>query len=139
MHERTLTCVLSPSIRPASFDQKGHPCEPLEPGRLFQVRKTQDAAVAAALVHMLTRAPPLRHDFSSSINSPESSRPLTSTEQNIKSDPPRVQCVAAAVSVASSGHILPKTTANALDELRGYIDMKDSLVTQGMRSNIQTK
>lgn len=126
--------------RPASFDHKGHPCEPLEPGGLFQVRKTQDAAVTA-LVHMLKRAPPLRHDFSRSINSVVSFTPLTSTEQNVKSDPPRVQhaTAAAVISVASSGHVVPKTTADALDELRGYRDMKDKLLGQGMRSQIQTK
>ncbi|PSS30286.1 Autophagy-related protein like [Actinidia chinensis var. chinensis] len=121
--------------RPGSFDQRGLIRDPLEPRGLFQVRKSQDAAVAA-LVHVLKRAPPLRQDISNSIDLSPSSSHVTLTnpteERNEKSEL-RVQ--SAVISVAS-----PKTTSAALEELRGYREMKDLLLRQkGMRSHTQAK
>ncbi|KAJ0097741.1 hypothetical protein Patl1_27763 [Pistacia atlantica] len=66
--------VTDSSSRPESFDQKGHLCEPLEPGGY--PKKSQDAAVGA-FVCMLKKAPPLRQDFSGSVNLSEASRPET--------------------------------------------------------------
>ena len=130
-----MTDVFGMALRPGSFDQRGLIRDPLEPRGLFQVRKSQDAAVAA-LVHMLKRAPPLRQDISNSIDLSPSSSHVTLTnpteERNEKSEL-RVQ--SAVISVAS-----PKTTSAALEELRGYREMKDLLLRQkGMRSHTQAK
>ena len=131
-----MTDVFGMSLRPGYFDQKGHVCDPLEPGGgLFQVRKSQDVAVAA-LVRMLQRAPPLCQDISNPINLSPSSSHVTLTnlteKQNEKSEP-RVQ--PAAISMAS-----PKTTSAALEELKGYREMKDLLLSQkGMRTHPHMK
>ncbi|KAJ0039695.1 hypothetical protein Pint_27131 [Pistacia integerrima] len=126
--------VTDSSSRPESFDQKGHLCEPLEPGGYPM--KSQDAAVGA-FVCMLKKAPPLRQDFSGSVNLSEASRPETwsSTTQEPRqiSDATSSQ-QGASVSITSSGLVASKTTADALEELRGYKDMKNLLLRQGARS-----
>ncbi|KAF2293198.1 hypothetical protein GH714_038991 [Hevea brasiliensis] len=65
--------MTDPGSRPQSFDQRGLLCDPLERGGLFPIRKSQDAAVGA-LVRMLKKAPPLRQDFSSSVDLLQDSR-----------------------------------------------------------------
>lgn len=82
----------------------------------FQVRKLQDGAVGAH--RLLKKAPPLRQDITNSI---------------ILSEQPGFQN-AASSSVASSGLALPKTTADAFEELRGYRELKDLLLKQSSRS-----
>ncbi|XP_031283908.1 autophagy-related protein 13a [Pistacia vera] len=74
-------------------------------------RKSQDAAVGV-LVHMLRTAPPLRQD--SSIYSSHSLRP---------EDPE------GGVGTAS-GFFMPRKTADALEELRSYREMKDLLLSK---------
>ncbi|KAG5534100.1 hypothetical protein RHGRI_022290 [Rhododendron griersonianum] len=100
--------------RPGSFDQQAHIREPLEPGGFFQVKKSQDGAVSAH--RLLKKAPPLRQDITNSI---------------ISSEEPGVQN-AASLGVVSSGLVLPKTTADALEELRGYTELKDLLLKQNL-------
>uniref|UniRef100_A0A5B6ZS33 Putative autophagy-related protein 13 isoform X1 n=1 Tax=Davidia involucrata TaxID=16924 RepID=A0A5B6ZS33_DAVIN len=123
---------LCTSPRPGSFDQKGHQCESHEPGGLFPVRKSQDAAVGA-LVRMLKKAPPLRQDLSQ----PETSQPETlsncTQEPNKISEETGIQRVASS-SITSSRIVMSKTTADALEELKGYREMKDLLLRQGGRS-----
>ncbi|KAL6993038.1 hypothetical protein U1Q18_011156 [Sarracenia purpurea var. burkii] len=125
--------------RPESFDQKGHLCEPLGPGGFFQVRKSQDAAVGA--YRILKKAPSLHHDISNSINLSEpSSKPENSNNrihcQNKMSEEPEAQH-AASLSVASSSRcVMPKTTADALEELRGHRELKDLLLRQSARSSL---
>lgn len=102
------------SRRPGSFDQQAHIREPLEPGGFFQVKKSQDGAVSAH--RLLKKAPPLRQDITNSI---------------ISSEEPGVQN-AASLGIVSSGLVLPKTTADALEELRGYTELKDLLLKQNL-------
>ncbi|CAL5367858.1 unnamed protein product [Camellia sinensis] len=73
-------------------------------------RKSQDAAVGA-LVHMLRTAPPLRQD--SSCYSSRSSK--TELEGEVG---------------AASGFFLARKTSDALEELRGYREMKDLLLSK---------
>lgn len=108
--------IIYAGSRSGSFDQKAHLHEPLETGGFFQVRKLQDRAVGAH--HLLKKAPPLRQDITNSI---------------ILSEQPGVQN-AASSSVESSGLVLPKTTADAFEELRGYRELKDLLLKQSSRS-----
>lgn len=123
------------SCRHESFDQQGLLSEPLEPGGLFPIR-SQDAAVGA-LVCMLKKAPPLRQDLSSSINSSDATRPEiwrnSNQESSQISEAPSGQH-AASLSVASSSLVASKTTADALEELQGYKEMKNLLLSQGARS-----
>lgn len=118
--------------RRESFDKKGLQSEPLETGGFFPITKSQDAAVGA-LVRMLRKAPPLRQDISSSTSLPEPSR--TERQSNSRDSEEPSDQHAASPSVSSSTSIASKTTADALEELRTYREMKDLLVRQGARSN----
>ncbi|KAF5745154.1 autophagy-related protein 13-like [Tripterygium wilfordii] len=128
--------VTDPGSRPDSFDQKGQLYDPLDPGGLFPIRKSQDAAVGA-LVHMLKKAPPLRQDSSTSIDLSQVSEPETWVdnvqEANQISDTHPCHH-AASSSVTYSRPVATKTTADALQELRVYGEMKNLLLSQGGRS-----
>ncbi|KAK3023507.1 hypothetical protein RJ639_043791 [Escallonia herrerae] len=129
------------AIWPGSFDQAGNPSEPHEPGGSFPVRKSQDAAVGA-LVLMLKKAPPLRQDLSESRNLLQGSRPQmlknrTPEPTQLSDEQGFHQAAASRTSVASSGILASRTTADALEELRGYKDMKDLLLRQGGTSQTQ--
>ncbi|XVF07531.1 hypothetical protein REPUB_Repub06bG0147000 [Reevesia pubescens] len=99
-------------------------------------RKSQDAAVGA-LVHMLKKAPPLRQDISSSISFSEASRPEMWSniiqEQNQISEAVTVEHATSSM-IASSRVVASKTTADALEELRGYKEMKNLLLSEGAKS-----
>ncbi|GAV75162.1 ATG13 domain-containing protein [Cephalotus follicularis] len=127
--------ITDPGSRPESFDKKGNQCEQLEPGGLFPIKKSQDAAVGA-LVRLLKKAPPLRQDFSRLINLSEASKPETRSNSiqvhNQISGAVAVQHTSS--SVASSGLFASKTTAEALEELRGYKEMKSLLISQSCKS-----
>ncbi|KAJ4829787.1 hypothetical protein Tsubulata_040859 [Turnera subulata] len=117
--------------RPESFDQKGLLCDPQGPAVLFPMRKSQDAAVGA-LVRMLKKAPPLRQDFSKSVNvlqvpgSEVGASKLLEGSQNYEGS-----AIQQASAVASSGFIATKTTKDALEELQSYKEMmKDLLLSQ---------
>jgi autophagy-related protein 13 len=73
-------------------------------------KKSQDAAVGI-LVHMLRTAPPLRQD--PSCYSSHSLR--TNVEEGMST---------------ASGFFLPRKTADALEELRSYREMKDLLLSK---------
>ncbi|KAM6563555.1 hypothetical protein CsatB_023553 [Cannabis sativa] len=124
--------ITDPSSRPESFEQRGPFCEPLEPGGSFPTR-THDAAVGA-LVLMLRKAPPLRQDFSKSVDSSDALRPEIWGNTNQTSDVPVQE--AASSSVMSSRLIVSKTTADALEELQGYRDLKNLLLSQCSKSHI---
>ncbi|CAK9162557.1 unnamed protein product [Ilex paraguariensis] len=124
--------VLCMSSRPGSFDLTGHSCEPHEAGGFLPVKKSQDAA-GGALFHMLKKAPPLRRDLSDSTNllpsfKPETLNNRTQEPNRIPEEPGIKQ--AASVSISSSGLLASKTTADALEELQGYREMKDLLLRQ---------
>ncbi|KAF9666055.1 hypothetical protein SADUNF_Sadunf16G0189000 [Salix dunnii] len=128
--------VMDSGRRPESFDKKDYQSYPLEPGGLFPVKKSQDAAVCA-LVYMLKKAPPLCQDFSGSVDlAPDSRSKMWSLqERNAISGAP-VAPQANASGVASSGLVASKTTADAFEELQGYKEMmKDLLLSQAGRSN----
>ena len=125
--------------RPEPFEQRGAFCEPLEPGGSFPTRKSQDAAVGE-LVLMLRKAPPLHQDFSKPVNSSEALRPETwgnhVLESNQTSEGQAPVQHATSSSVMSSGLVVSKTTADALEELQGYRDLKNRILSQGSKSHI---
>ncbi|RDY09825.1 Autophagy-related protein 13a, partial [Mucuna pruriens] len=73
-------------------------------------KKSQDAAVGV-LVHMLRTAPPLRQDPSC-----------------YSSHSPKADLEGGGVATAS-GFFMPRKTADALEELRGYREMRDLLLS----------
>lgn len=110
--------LLLPCFRPSSYDQRGDiPEPPLEPSGSYP-KKSQDAAVGA-LVSMLKKAPPLRQDVS-----------VTETCWNNNDKPARAQETATASITASGLALASKTTADALEELRSYKEMKNVLLSQ---------
>lgn len=107
-------------------DQTGQMWDPHEPGGLFRIRRTQDATVGA-LHHMLMKAPPLhRQHLTESTN--------LSVNPNQIFEQPGFQLTADSLTAGSSLILVSKTTADALEELRGYREMKDLLLRQGGRS-----
>ncbi|KAL6219940.1 hypothetical protein ACLB2K_007698 [Fragaria x ananassa] len=122
--------VTDPGSRPESFDQRH------EPGGLFPITKSQDAAVGA-LVRMLKKAPPLRQEVTDSVSLSLDCRPEIwsdiKQEANLSSERPASGHPAHSSSVISSGLITSKTTADALEELQGYRDMKNLLLAQSTK------
>lgn len=84
------------------------------------------------LVRMLKKAPPLRAEFSNSLNVPQASGPEI-WSNSIQERNAAVQHAASA-SMTSSGFVTLKTTADALEELQGYKEMKNLLLKQGGKS-----
>ncbi|GMN33150.1 hypothetical protein TIFTF001_003995 [Ficus carica] len=125
--------ITDPGSRPDSFELKVPLCDPLEPGGgSYATRKSADAAVGE-LVLMLKKAPPLRQDLPESV-AKSSMVPRTETWGNnitLESN----QHVASS-SVLASGLVASKTTADALEELQGYRDMKNFLLSRGSKSHI---
>lgn len=127
--------MLDPGSRPESYDQKGQPNNPLEPGGSFPVRKSQDAAVGA-LVLMLKKAPPLRQDlllYSKPANCINNEQLLV---QKLEDDQQQLQKKG---STSSSMFSISKTTADALEELRSYKEMKELLLSQGNKKSFVFK
>ncbi|XP_043716639.1 autophagy-related protein 13b [Telopea speciosissima] len=131
--------IADPHTRTESFDGKGNLNEPFESGGLLPAKKSQDAAVGV-LVQILKTAAPLRHDFSNSIRSSQVSKPETQSknvqepEKPSNSEAGAVQNASSYASLTSSGLLMLKTTADALEELRSYREMKDLLLSQGSGS-----
>ncbi|KAF5193469.1 Autophagy-related protein 13b [Thalictrum thalictroides] len=124
-----------PCVRLDSFDGKGHSIEPLDPGGILQVRKSQDAAVGS-LVRMLKTAQPLCQDFSNSkvlqVSKPQVlSKNIQEPAENVNSEAGIVQNPASSFGITSSGIVLVKTASEALQELQSYMDMKENLLKQG--------
>ncbi|KAL9262869.1 Autophagy-related protein [Drosera capensis] len=113
---------------PLGRDRRSQSREPSGAGAgLALARKSQDTAVGA-LVLMLNKASPLHLDSSSSTTPSLSKINCSNTAQ----DPHRMsQELSAVSSVTSVGQLMSKTTALALEELRGYREMKESLLKQG--------
>ncbi|KAJ4893974.1 Autophagy-related protein 13 [Raphanus sativus] len=111
--------------RPSSFEQRGgdaHEQPPHELSSGSYPKKSQDAAVGA-LVNMLKKAPPLRQDVSESVI-PEL------CWNNNENKPGGGQEIATASMTASGIALAAKTTADALEELRSYKEMKNVLLSQ---------
>ncbi|KAF8103641.1 hypothetical protein N665_0186s0010 [Sinapis alba] len=117
------------SSRPSSLDQRGdiHEPPPLELSSGSYPKKSQDAAVGA-LVNMLKKAPPLRQDVS------ESAIPELCWTNN-KNKPGRGEEIATASMTASGIALAAKTTADALEELRSYKEMKNVLLSQSTKDS----
>ncbi|PIA41097.1 hypothetical protein AQUCO_02300121v1 [Aquilegia coerulea] len=129
-----------PCVRPESFEGKGHSVEPLDPGGILPVRKSQDAAVGS-LVRMLKTARPLRQDISNSkvlqVSKPEVlSKNIQEPAENINSEASIVQNPASSFNITSSGIVSVKTASEALQELQSYMDMKENLLKQGSEYQI---
>ncbi|CAH8321531.1 unnamed protein product [Eruca vesicaria subsp. sativa] len=115
------------SSRPCSLDQRGDIHEPpLELSSGSYPKKSQDAAVGA-LVNMLKKAPPLKQDVSESAIS-------ELCWKNNKNKPGGDQEIATASMTASGIALAAKTTADALEELRSYKEMKNVLLSQSTSS-----
>ncbi|XP_073041214.1 autophagy-related protein 13b-like [Primulina eburnea] len=121
--------TIDPLSRPGSFDQPHHPMVPQEPGGILLVRKSQDAAVGA-LVQMLKKAPPLCQDISFSADSKLKTPTNCNQDSNENSEKSNI-LQSGSTNLASSGLASSKTTSDALDELRGYRELKDSLLKKG--------
>lgn len=83
---------------------------------------------------MLKKAPPLRQDLSESRNLGRSSK-CGSLGSHVRE--PVLTCANSGVGSSSlepSGVFSSKTTTDALEELRGYREMKDLLLRQGGKS-----
>ncbi|KAJ9541047.1 hypothetical protein OSB04_027553 [Centaurea solstitialis] len=114
--------MMDPGSRPGSSDRSGNLGTPHDRLGPFTPRKSQDAAVGA-LVHMLKKAPPLRQDLSGSQNVCKASRPESSCS--------RIRDLAAGgVGSSSMASSRVKTTSDALEELKGYLDVKQLLLRQ---------
>lgn len=81
---------------------------------------------------MLKKAPPLCPEFSNSVNVPQASGSEIWSSSIQKPHPAAQNTVSA--SVTSSGLVRLKTTADALEELQGYREMKKLLLKQGSKS-----
>nr|XP_043634791.1 autophagy-related protein 13b isoform X2 [Erigeron canadensis] len=117
--------MMDHSSRPGSSDRSGNLGTPHDRSGPFTPRKSQDAAVGA-LVQMLKKAPPLRQDLHRSQNVCKPSRPENSSSQ-IKDQPVVEVAPSNMISSRVSGI---KTTSDALEELKVYMDMKQLLLRQ---------
>lgn len=113
------------------MDQKGKPCDPLEHGGSFPVRTSQDAAVGA-LVLMLKKAPPLRQDSLMASKA-------DIEEAVLKPDNQQQSQKGVCTNIQSSSLAMSRTTADALEELRSYKELKKLLLTQGKSSQVIDK
>ncbi|KAK1410710.1 hypothetical protein QVD17_37249 [Tagetes erecta] len=110
--------TMDPGSRPGSSDRSGNL------GMQHERVKSQDAAVGA-LVQMLKKAPPLQQDLNRSQYVSKTSRPEYSSNQ-VQDHPPRASSNMSSFSRVSG----IKTTADALEELKGYVDVKQMLLKQ---------
>ncbi|KAJ0840682.1 hypothetical protein HanPSC8_Chr14g0621701 [Helianthus annuus] len=110
--------TLDPGSRPGSSDRSGNL------GMQHERVKSQDAAVGA-LVQMLKKAPPLQQDLNRSQYVSKTSRPEKSSNQ-IQDHPPHASSNVSSFSRVSG----IKTTSDAMEELKGYLDVKQMLLKQ---------
>ncbi|XP_076958491.1 autophagy-related protein 13b-like [Bidens hawaiensis] len=112
--------IMDPGSRPCSSDRSGNLGTPHE--RI----KSQDAAVGA-LVQMLKKAPPLQQDLNRSQNVCKASRPENSFNQiQIHDRHPHPPLGSSTMSSSRVSGI--KTTSDALEELKVYMDVKMMLL-----------
>ncbi|XP_008784140.2 autophagy-related protein 13b-like isoform X1 [Phoenix dactylifera] len=102
---------------------------------LVPVQRSPDAAVGA-LVQMLKTAPPLRQDLSKSVRSSQVFRgdfwnPRLQHNECMEAEVERSESPASNSGITASGLFKPRTTADALEELRIYKEMKEWLLKKG--------
>ncbi|KAF8018602.1 hypothetical protein BT93_H3483 [Corymbia citriodora subsp. variegata] len=124
--------VTDPGSRSDLFDKGRHEHDPLQSGSFLPIRKSPDAAVGA-LVDMLNKAPPLHQDVSNLATASQASRSDTwsNSFHEYCQTPKAISAQDGTSSVASSALLASKTTADALEELKGYKEMKNLLLSQG--------
>lgn len=122
--------------RSESFEGTGHTTESLESQGPLAVKKSTDAAIGS-LVRMLQTAVPLQQDSSNlskflRVPKADSWREKLQPNQNLVSGKGTHQTSESSnTGITASGLIMPKTTADALEDLRSYREMKDLLLRQG--------
>lgn len=121
--------MMDPGSRPGSSDQSANLGTPHERSGPFTPRKSQDAAVGA-LVQMLKKAPPLQQDLNRSQSVSKPLMPGTSSNQ-IHHPPPVIEDASSNMSSSRVSGI--KTTSDALEELKVYMDMKQLLLRQSSK------
>ncbi|XP_057857212.1 autophagy-related protein 13b isoform X1 [Cryptomeria japonica] len=122
--------------RTDSLDGKGSISESSEiGGQAIVMHKRSHGAAVGALVNMLASASPLCPDFGSLSSFPSTTAELqgTTSEHGAPSH---------SVSTSCSGRddsqmVVHKTTADALEELRGYREMKDNLMSQSGTQSVR--
>ncbi|XP_039156241.1 autophagy-related protein 13b-like [Eucalyptus grandis] len=121
--------VTDPGSRADLFDKRRHAHEPLQSGSFLPIRKSQGAAVGA-LVDMLKKAPPLHQDVSNLATASQASGSETwsNSLHEYCQTPKSISAQDGTSSVASSAFLTSKTTADALEELNGYKEMKNLLL-----------
>ncbi|KAI7729352.1 hypothetical protein M8C21_017433 [Ambrosia artemisiifolia] len=113
--------TIDPGSRPGSSDRSGNL------GTQHERVKSQDAAVGA-LVQMLKKAPPLQKDLNRSQYVSKTSRPEKSSNQ-IQDHPAHASSNMSSFSRMSG----IRTTSDALEELKGYVDVKQVLLKQSSK------
>lgn len=83
---------------------------------------------------MLKKAPPLRQGLSESRNLPQAPKPGETPTDCVEAQVP--EAGPGSHQAGPSSRFATKTTADALEELKGYKEMKDLLLRQGGRSHI---
>lgn len=121
--------------RSESFEGTGHTTESLESQGPLAVKKSTDAAIGS-LVRMLQTAVPLQQDSSNlskflRVPKADSWREKLQPNQNLVSGKGTHQTSESNTGITASGLIMSKTTADALEDLRSYREMKDLLLRQG--------
>ncbi|XP_010912404.1 autophagy-related protein 13b [Elaeis guineensis] len=109
--------------------------ENLESRGLVPVQRSPDAAVGA-LVQMLKTAPPLQQDLSNSIRSSQVFRGdfrnlRIRHNESMEAEVAKSESPASNSEITASGPSKPRTTADGLEELRIYKEMKELLLKQG--------
>ncbi|KAL2906745.1 Autophagy-related protein 13b [Bienertia sinuspersici] len=115
--------------RPESFDQKG-PNDPLELGGSAPIRKSQDAAVGA-LVLMLNKAPPLRQESLAGSKAVS----CRNNEESVSKPEDQHSRSGASTTILSSSLAMSRTTADAMEELQSYKELRELLLSQGKSSH----
>ncbi|KAI3830893.1 hypothetical protein MKX03_027953 [Papaver bracteatum] len=130
--------ITDPRPGPDLSDGKAHHTDPRG-----QVRKSQDAAVGA-LVEMLSTAPPLRQDISKSIKLSQVSEPeiwgrnAEEPAVTLKYGAGGLSNSSCNVNITTSGLLLSKTTADALEEFQSYRQLKESLLLRNGNDGTST-
>uniref|UniRef100_A0A1D1Y6Q9 Autophagy-related protein 13 n=2 Tax=Anthurium amnicola TaxID=1678845 RepID=A0A1D1Y6Q9_9ARAE len=120
------------SIDPS--EERGQVAEGLGSGRFLPVRRSQGAAVGE-LVIMLKSAPPLHQDLSKLETLSQSSKDNRDKGIKLNKDaesPVAPQNAHSGSGIVGSALLRSRTTSDALEELRNYREMKDSLLRQGV-------
>ncbi|KAG1369785.1 autophagy-related protein 13b [Cocos nucifera] len=107
----------------------------LETRGLVPVPRSPDAVIGA-LVRMLNTAPPLQQDLSNSVRSSQVFRdkawiPRIQHKEDMEAEVEKSESPVSSSGITATGLPKPRTTADALAELRSYKETKELLLKQG--------